>query len=300
MVTLAVLVCLIPLPASAMQSGNEALGLLKAGNQRFVDNTSAQPRTRTEIENMKSVASQDGYAFATILSCSDSRAPVERLFDTSIMDIFTIQVAGNVMSDDVAATIEYGLAVVKTPLLVILGHTHCGAVAAAVKAVEKDKEHYGKDLSKNVAHLIDKIEPAVREVRAREPNLTQEALVESSVDQNVWQVLENLFTESQVVRDKYKNKKVLIVCAVYDIRTGKVHWFDQQRVQEIYDAVSIQKKQATIVATACDKFTNGKGAFGRMKPKAPLLCSMCLSWETKKYICYDPQAVQLPQDFLSA
>ena len=229
------------LPAgAAAKTAAEALQLLQSGNQRFMKNTSAHPRSTVEMQNMKTLASQNGYAYATIFSCSDSRVPVERIFDASIMDLFVVRVAGNVVNSDVTATVEYGLEVVRTPLLVIMGHTHCGAVGEAVHMVVNDEMAHEEEFSEHIIGLLNKIKPAVEEVRARDANMTEMALWESSVKQNVWLALEDLFRQSEIIRRNYHDGNVRIVCAVYDMQTGKVHWLEEQHVKEIYDAVLTQ------------------------------------------------------------
>jgi carbonic anhydrase len=107
-----------------------ALKALRQGNERFAAGEAVHPRTDAARLAQAGTESQGDHAYATVLACSDSRVPVERLFDAGVMDIFVVRVAGNVVQGDEAGSIEYGLAHVKTPVLVVLGHTQCGAVTA--------------------------------------------------------------------------------------------------------------------------------------------------------------------------
>ena len=107
-----------------------ALALLKEGNARFAAGNAKRPDADMARIKLADAESQGKYAYATVISCSDSRVPVELIFDAGIMDIFVIRVAGNVCDSDEIGSIEYGLAHVKTPVLVVMGHTKCGAVTA--------------------------------------------------------------------------------------------------------------------------------------------------------------------------
>ena len=221
--------------AHGMKTADEALTLLKNGNERFVEGSSAQPRNAVEKKNMENNAAQDGYAFATILSCADSRVPVERIFDAKIMDVFVVRVAGNVISNDVTASIEYGVVAVHTPIVVILGHTDCGAVGAA--ALEVKSQSGEITISPAVDSLLERIKPAVRTVKKEHPELKEKALWEASIKQNVWLALEDLFRASQPISDLYGKGMVRIICAEYNMSTGKVKWFEEKKVQDIYRRV---------------------------------------------------------------
>ncbi|MBE0665669.1 MAG: carbonic anhydrase, partial [Candidatus Aminicenantes bacterium] len=115
---------------------DKAIAILKEGNVRFVSGKATHPHTGAERLAQAGKESQADHAYATVISCSDSRVPVELLFDAGIMDIFVVRVAGNVMDVDEAGSIEYGLVHVNTPVLVVLGHTQCGAVTAVTQVVQ--------------------------------------------------------------------------------------------------------------------------------------------------------------------
>jgi carbonic anhydrase len=155
------------------------------------------------------------HPFATIIACSDSRVPVELLFDQGIGDLFVIRVAGNVVGEDETGSIDYAVEHLECPLIVVLGHRKCGAVTAAVEHV--------KD-SPSIMALVDHIEPAVTKVLNRHPELSGEQLVEATVEENVWHSVEDLTQRSEITRERIASGKLTVVGAVYDIATGRVRW----------------------------------------------------------------------------
>lgn len=219
----------------------EALQLLKEGNERFVSATTQNPRSDAERCALAGRSNQGDFAYATILSCSDSRVPVERVFDAGIMDLFVIRIAGNVADVDEAGSIEYGLAHVNTPVLVVLGHTQCGAVTAVTAEVEG----HGHALERNIPPLVDNIAPAVRRAQAAHPGVEGKELVPFGIEENVWQSVEDLFMASPATRDLVKAGKVQIVGAIYDVGSGKVSWLPEAKVGEILAAVEASPKKAT-------------------------------------------------------
>lgn len=121
---------------AAKPSPDEAIAILKAGNERFVSGKATQPHTDPARLALAGTENQGDHAYATVITCSDSRVPVEILFDAGVMDIFVIRVAGNVLDVDEIGTAEYGLAHVNTPVFVVLGHAQCGAVTAVTSVVQ--------------------------------------------------------------------------------------------------------------------------------------------------------------------
>ncbi|MBW1744446.1 MAG: carbonic anhydrase, partial [Deltaproteobacteria bacterium] len=121
--------------AAAKPSPDATIAMLKAGNVRFVEGKSTHTHADAARLHQAGTENQGNHAYATVITCSDSRVPVEIIFDAGIMDIFVIRVAGNVCDVDERGSIEYGLAHVNTPVLVVLGHTQCGAVTAVTQAI---------------------------------------------------------------------------------------------------------------------------------------------------------------------
>ncbi|MDQ7785371.1 MAG: carbonic anhydrase [Desulfomonilaceae bacterium] len=208
---------------------DQALEMLKKGNERFVSGKSVHPHTDSARLKQAETENQGDHAFATVLGCSDSRVPTERIFDAGIMDIFSIRIAGNVCNVDEIGSVEYGVAHVHTPVVCILGHTQCGAVTAVTQAVQ------GKDvpLERNIPHLIHGIEPAVKRAMVENPGVLGSKIVPYAIEMNVWQAVEDLFMKSPVTRNLVHEGKIKVVGAIYDVGTGKVNWLPESEVASI-------------------------------------------------------------------
>jgi carbonic anhydrase len=226
-------------PAGAAEStadkpgAEEALAKLKAGNERFVAGESEHPNTSAARLAQAGRESQADHAYATILTCSDSRIPVERIFDAGVMDLFIIRVAGNVSDTDEAGSIEYGLAHVHTPVLVVLGHTQCGAVIAVSQAMSGVE----LELERNIPPLVDNIQPAVRRAMEAHPDKPVDEVVPVAVEENVWQSITDLFMASPAIREMVKEGDAKVVGAIYDVGTGEVAWLDDDRPMAILEEV---------------------------------------------------------------
>jgi len=220
----------------------EALALLKEGNSRFVEGKASHPNTDLFRLALAGRENQGNHAFATILSCSDSRVPVEYIFDRGVMDIFVVRVAGNVANGDEIGSIEYGLCHVHTPVLVLLGHTQCGAVTAVTQALAGPHAH---PLERNIPQLIASIKPAVEKARADHPDANTEVLIELAIEQNVWQAAENLFMASPAVRELVAKKQAKAVGAIYAVDSGKVTWLPDARMEEVLKKVEACPGKAT-------------------------------------------------------
>lgn len=208
---------------------DQALEMLKSGNRRFAEGKAIHPNSDTDRTALAGRADQADYAYATVISCSDSRVPVERIFDAGVMDLFVIRVAGNVCNTDEAGSIEYGLAHVKTPVLVVLGHTQCGAVTAVTQAVHGK----GHPLERNIPPLVGCIEPAVRRAMSDHPEIQGEKIVPYAIEENIWQGITNLFLKSPAVRNLVKEGKAKVVGAMYDVGTGRIQWLPDSKVSDI-------------------------------------------------------------------
>lgn len=199
--------------SAAPPTPDAALTNLQAGNERFVAGRCAHPNT--DATRMLDTAANGQHPFVTVLACSDSRVPVERLFDQGIGDIFVIRVAGNVCDTDEIGSIEYGVDHLETPLLVVLGHTHCGAVTAVAT---------GAEVHGSIPPLVDNIKPAYASAKKMHPELAGEELIPATIEMNVWQAIDDLMKHSPATRERVKNGKLKIVGAIYDIENGKVTW----------------------------------------------------------------------------
>jgi carbonic anhydrase len=202
-------------------TADQALATLQQGNLRFV--AGKQEHSRQDFDRRNMTASKGQHPFATILSCSDSRVPPEILFDQGIGDVFIVRVAGNVANVDEAASIEYAVDHLNTPLLVVLGHTNCGAITAVVE---------GAEAHGNVPALLKSIVPAVARTKAKDPKASGEHLLNECIKANVWQAIEDLFRTSAIVTAKTKDGKIKVVGALYDITTGRVSWLGPHAEQD--------------------------------------------------------------------
>lgn len=194
-------------------SADQALTRLQEGNARFVADECMHPRC--DAARRKQVASKGQHPFATVITCSDSRVPVELPFDQGIGDIFVIRVAGNVCDVDEAGSIEYGVDHLHTPLLVVLGHTDCGAVTAVTT---------GAEVRGNIPPLVDNIKPAVDQAQKEYPDLHGKDLVPHAITANVWQSISELFERSKVTRRLVRSGKLTVTGAIYHLDDGKVEW----------------------------------------------------------------------------
>ena len=190
---------------------DEAWARLTAGNERFT--TGQSEYARVSPEHLRDLAQAGQNPFATVVGCSDSRCPVEHIFDAGVGDIFVIRVAGNFCSGDEIASIEYAVGHLETPLVVVLGHTRCGAVTAAVA---------GEDASGKIPRVLAEIEPAVHQARAEHPGVPREQLVDAAARHNVRLAIENLLRESPLVVEAVQDGRTVVRGAFLDLETGRV------------------------------------------------------------------------------
>lgn len=248
---IAVLLCcltlLLSLPALASGGGkaakpspDEVIKMMTEGNKRFTAGKSTHPHADAVRLAQAGRENQGDHAYATVITCSDSRVPVEMIFDAGIMDIFVIRVAGNVCDTDEIGSIEYGLAHVNTPLMVVLGHTQCGAVTAVTNAMTG----HGHALERNIPPLVDNIQPAVKRAMEMHPDAHGNDLISHAIVENVWQGVEDLFMASPSSRELVKSGKAKVVGAIYDVGTGEVSWLPEENVQEILKKVEENPNRA--------------------------------------------------------
>ncbi len=188
-----------------MPSPELALQQLMEGNKRFVNTSLNHPNQDSE----RRIALGSGQApFAAVLACADSRVPPEVLFDQGLGDLFVVRVAGNILNDQLLGSLEYAAAHLDTPLIVVLGHTSCGAIGAVAQ---------GAELEGHIASLIPAIQPAVDKVRDQEGDLTDNAARE------VARMTATQLKESQpIMVDLVKAGKLKIVPAFYELESGEI------------------------------------------------------------------------------
>ncbi|MCF8033606.1 MAG: carbonic anhydrase [Desulfarculaceae bacterium] len=216
-------------PHAKKPTPSEVLAILAEGNRRFWQDSPIHPNTGPERLEAAHQGDQAHHALATVLSCSDSRVPVERIFDAGIMDLFVVRVAGNIVAPVTAASMEYGALHVHTPLLVVLGHTSCGAVTAAWNR----RQQPGGELEPNIAGLLEYIEPALDRVPPAPAGDPGHGQVDLAVEENIWQALGDLGRLSPLVRQACAEGTVAAVGAVYNLEYGQVRWLDQRKAAEM-------------------------------------------------------------------
>jgi len=192
---------------------SDPLGKLKYGNEQFAKGALLPPKvdemTRYTLET------EGQSPFAVVVSCSDSRVPPEIIFNQGLGDLFVVRVAGNIVNAENLASIEYAVGHLKVPLIVVLGHTHCGAIKAAVS---------GEHLEGHLPHLVAHIEPVIRQLRHTHPHLKGDALIERVTQENVRHTIRAILERSEIVRKQYEEGKVQFAGGVYHLREGKVEW----------------------------------------------------------------------------
>jgi carbonic anhydrase len=191
-------------------SGNEALQLLKEGNKRF---TTGNPKVKDIGKTRRDeLLSKGQKPFAIIVSCSDSRVPPELIFDQALGDLFVIRTAGNIVDSIAVGSIEYGVEHLGSPLLVILGHSNCGAVKATVD---------GGEAPGCIAAIVDKITPSVQ--KAKSAGAAGNELYETSCLENIKATI-NEIMESHIVQHFIKDGKLTVIGAKYHLDSGEVEF----------------------------------------------------------------------------
>lgn len=216
-------VMLISLNGNETVPSDAAFNKLKEGNTRFVNGKSTHSNISSDVR--KETSENGQHPYATIISCSDSRVPVEYIFDAGIGELFVVRVAGNVVDTDEIGSIEYGIGHLHTPILVVLGHTKCGAVTAVVN---------NASLSGSIPKLVDNISPAVAKAKQRVKTHNHEShdIVDLSIEMNVWQSIEDLLKNSHEAVELVKERKLKILGAIYNIESGEVKWLGEHPKQE--------------------------------------------------------------------
>ncbi len=220
---------------------DEVLTMLREGNERFYTGKPIHPHADAARLALAGKENQGDHAYATIISCSDSRVPVELIFDAGVMDMFVIRVAGNVVDTDEAGSIEYGLAHVYTPVFLVLGHTQCGAVTAVSHMLEGE----GHQLEINIPPLVDNIIPAVQRAKEQHSDIHGNEIIPYAIEENVWQAVEDLFMQSPTARKLVEEGKAKVVGAIYDVGTGQIKWLGTAKVDEILNRVEASPDKQT-------------------------------------------------------
>lgn len=203
-----------------MIPANEALDRLRQGNARFVAGDRSNDIFSDSVR--RSQLAQGQAPFAIVLGCSDSRVPVEIVFDQGLGDLFVIRVAGNVVAPSQLGSVEFAAAQFGTRLVVVLGHSNCGAITATLDQLQQPLENQ----SPNLRSLVDRVRPSVQPLLRTELRNDREALIGQAVRANVQVAADKLRHGSQILEDLIANDGLRVVGAEYSLETGHVDFFD--------------------------------------------------------------------------
>ena len=203
-----------------MISASEALERLCEGNRRFVSDVRGSAALVTQTRRRELAEGQE--PFAIILGCSDSRVPAEIVFDQGLGDLFVIRVAGNIVASSQIGSVEFAAERFGTPLVVVLGHSRCGAVLATLEELMRPREKQ----SRNLRSIVDRIRLSVEGLLATKLSHDSEALVEQAVGANIRASANQVRHGSEVLEELIQKGRVLVVGAEYSLETGVVDFFD--------------------------------------------------------------------------
>ncbi len=192
-----------------------ALDLLKEGNKRFVNNL----KVNRNLLQQANETSDGQHPFAVILSCIDSRTSAELIFDQGLGDIFSVRIAGNIINEDILGSMEFGCKVAGSKIILVLGHTKCGAVKGACDNVELG----------NLTALLTKIRPAVEDEKTTKENrnANNSEFVEKVATLNVKRTVKSIKEQSPIIKDLIESGQIGIVGGIHDITTGKVTFYPE-------------------------------------------------------------------------
>lgn len=204
-----------------MISAQEAFDRLREGNHRFVAEIQERSQSHTShIRRRELTSGQE--PFAIILGCSDSRVPAELVFDQGLGDLFVIRVAGNIVAPSQVGSVEFAASEFGTPLVVILGHTNCGAIRATMNELMQPSDNR----SKNLRSIVDRIRPSVEPLLGTELKNDPDALVAHAVRANIQASANQLRHGSEILEGLIHSQKLKVVGAEYSLETGQVDFFE--------------------------------------------------------------------------
>ncbi len=204
-----------------MITAEEALQRLITGNQRFVQNVRHVDAMASQSRRDELVSGQEPVAI--ILGCSDSRVPAEMVFDQGFGDLFVIRVAGNVVAPSQIGSVEFAVQRFGIPLVVVLGHTQCGAVIATIDELEKSEKN---ESSPNIYSIVERIKPAVATLMETSLKDDKDALLKHAIRANIRLSTDHLRHGSRVLEQLVQSNKLKVVSAEYSLETGSVEFFD--------------------------------------------------------------------------
>jgi len=203
-----------------MVSAREALTRLREGNLRFASNVRGSDAFVSHIRRTELATRQQ--PFAIVLGCSDSRVPAEIVFDQGLGDLFVIRVAGNIVAPSQVGSVEFAAARYGSRLVVVLGHSQCGAILATVEELRTPSENQ----SRNLRSIVDRVRPSVEGLLATDLKHDLDALVKQAVRSNIRASVNHLRHGSEVLEQLIQDDDLLVVGAEYSLETGLVEFFD--------------------------------------------------------------------------
>jgi carbonic anhydrase len=201
-------------------SAREALDRLRAGNNRFVSNARSGETFPSDARRSELAAVQE--PFAIVLGCSDSRVPAEIVFDQGLGDLFVIRVAGNIVASSQVGSVEFAAARFGTRLVVVVGHSSCGAVRATLEELQQPTQNQ----SRNLRSIVDRIRPSVEPLLVTELRHDSEALIRHAIRANIRASANHLRHGSEVLEQLIESEGLVIVGAEYSLESGVVDFFD--------------------------------------------------------------------------
>jgi carbonic anhydrase len=200
--------------SQATVTPDKALQFLKEGNNRFINNLKINRNLLEQVNDTR----EGQWPFAIVLSCIDSRTSAELVFDQGLGDIFSVRIAGNILNEDILGSMEFATKVVGSRIIVVLGHSKCGAVKGACDHIEMG----------NLTTLLNKIQPAVYEEKSTKENRNSknDTFVEKVASLNVKLTMERIRKESDIIRDLEASGAIKIVGGMYDVDSGKVDFYE--------------------------------------------------------------------------
>jgi carbonic anhydrase len=203
-----------------MSSAGEALARLRAGNRRFVDNRCVASTASSASHRATLVAGQE--PFAIVLGCSDSRVPAELVFDQSFGDLFVIRVAGNIVAPSQVGSVEFAVSRYGTRLVVVMGHSQCGAILATLE----DALGVATTQSQNLRSIVDRVRPSIEAMLPGRKPVDLDALMCDAVRANVRASANHLRHGSELLERLIRNDGLVVVGAEYSLESGAVTFFD--------------------------------------------------------------------------
>ncbi|MBK8563279.1 MAG: carbonic anhydrase [Saprospiraceae bacterium] len=205
-----------------------AFEILKQGNERFVSNLHYNRNLLQQVND----TSGGQFPFAIVLSCIDSRTSAELIFDQGLGDIFSARIAGNVLNEDILGSMEFACNVAGSKLIVVLGHSKCGAVKGACSHVEMG----------HLTALLEKIQPAVERIDSKNLQISFDEKVEEVASENVKLQMKDIFRRSSILRNLFKEGKIGLVGGMYSVESGVVEFFEPKFHEIGQDEIQVEEE----------------------------------------------------------